>query len=61
MTIKTVQTGECPVCSERHKLRKDGTMWHHTDKRRSTNLPFSPRCTGVYQAPKGDTVQAADR
>jgi hypothetical protein len=51
------KTAECSVCGERKRLRSDGTVWNHTDKRQHTTLPFSPRCEGVNQPPKPNTEQ----
>jgi hypothetical protein len=58
-TQTTVKTGQCATCGARHRLKADGTLWHHTDQRAVSNLPFKPRCDGANKDPKPDTIKEA--
>lgn len=51
--MATYPTGTCFVCGrENTRLLKDGTVGMHSDKRKTTNLPWHPRCNGWGKPPK---------
>lgn len=45
--------GVCSVCDRRNlRLKKDGTIWVHGDKRRKYGYGRAPECKGSSQLPK---------
>jgi len=58
---ETPKTGECPTCGDRLALRKNGTLWNHTDKGANyEGRPFGPRCDGSGKHPAPGSMRERD-
>jgi hypothetical protein len=45
--------GDCPICGRPFRVKKDGSLWSHTNgDSRTTHLPFSSHCSGSGRKPR---------
>lgn len=50
-----IERAQCPVCTRRIRVLKNGTLGPHSTGIRSTNWPYTaPRCPGWGKKPKGE-------